>query len=220
MVTDTSECDGAGAVATEDHMKRLLAASFIALAAVFGAAPGFAQNAAPPASGGAPVQDIMTMKISPETLALAAKLVELTRSARMFDELLPNIADKAKNDFIRANPQMQLGIITVVDKVAVDLVKRRPELDNYLARVWASGFTDEELQDLINFYSTDTGKKFAIGLPQILAVETAAAEDWGKSVAAELNDKVKAELQAAMSAEQQAIQNDVAGPAQQPAPAQ
>ncbi len=201
-------------------MRRLLAASFFVLATVLGAAPGFAQNAnAPAPAGDAALNDIMTMKLSPKTQELANKLVEVTRIGRMFDELLPNIADKAKNDFIRANPQMQLGIITVVDKVAVQLVNRRPELDAYLARVWASGFTDAEMQDLIDFYSTDTGKKFATALPQLLAVQTAAANAWGRSVATELNDKVKAELEAAMTAEQQAIQSDVAGPAQAPAPA-
>ena len=109
--------------------------------------------------------------------------MELTGTARLFDELLPNIADQAKNNFIRANPQMQLGIISVVDKVAVQMVSRRPELDQYLARVWASGFTEEEMQELIDFYSTETGKKYAIALPQLLAVQTAAAKEWAKSVA-------------------------------------
>ncbi len=201
-------------------MRRLLAASFVMLAALLCAAPGFAQDATAPAAGGDnALQDIMTMKFSDKSLALAQKLVELTRINRTFDELLPNIADKAKNQFIRANPQMQLGIISVVDKVAVQLVSRRPELDNYLARVWASGFTDAEMQDLIDFYSTDTGKKYANILPKVLAVQTAAADAWAKSVAAELNQKVKAQLELAMAAEQQAIQNDVAGPAQTPAPA-
>ncbi len=202
-------------------MKRMLAASFFALAAVLCAAPGFAQDATtPPASGSDDaVNDILTRNISPESLALGKKLVDLSHTSRMFDVLLPNIADQAKNDFIRANPQMQLGIIGIVDKVAVQLVSRRPELDNYLARVWAAAFSDAEMQDLIDFFSTDTGKKFSVALPKLLAVQTAAAEDWGKSVAAELNTKVKAELEAAMTAEQQAIQNDVAGPAQEPAPA-
>jgi hypothetical protein len=103
-----------------------------------------------------------------------------------------------------------------VDKIAVQLVSRRPELDNYLARVWASGFTDEELQGLVDFYSSDLGKKYAVALPQLLAVQTAAAEEWAKSVNVELTQKVQEELRAAMAAETQALQNDVAGPAQAP----
>jgi uncharacterized protein len=196
-------------------MKRLFAAFLIALAASFGAAPGCAQDAT--SQNGAPLNQILTMEIPEAKLKLAAKLIELTGTARLFDELLPNIADSAKNNFIRANPQMQLGIISIVDKVAVQLVSRRPELDEYLARVWASGFSEDELQGLIDFYGTDLGKKYAVALPQLLAVQTAAAQEWAKSVAQELNDRVQAELRAAMQAESQALQSDVAGPAEKPA---
>jgi hypothetical protein len=108
---------------------------------------------------------------------------------------------------------MQLGIIDVVDRVALDLVKRRPELDEYLARVWASGFTDDEMQELIDFYSTDTGKKYAELHPQLLGVELAAAQEWGRSITRELTARVSAELKSTMAAEQKALQGDTAGPA-------
>jgi hypothetical protein len=195
----------------EVDMKRSLAASIVVLAAVFGSAPVFAQS--PEASSPAAVREIINTKLAPETKKLADRLVQIAGTARLFDALLPNIADSAKNGFIRANPQMQLGIIAVVDRVAVDLVSRRPELDDYLARVWASGFSNDELEDLITFYESDTGKKFAKLHGQLLAVQTAAAEDWAKSIADELDGRVRAELQAAMQAEQKALQSDIAGPA-------
>ncbi len=199
-------------------MKCSRAAVILALAAVLCAPQAFAQDDGKKKPEGTPLDKIMTMEVSPEKLELAGKIVKMTGSSRLYDELLPNIADQAKNSFIRANPQMQLGIISVVDKIAVQMVSRRPELDQYLARVWASGFSEEELQQLIDFYSTDIGKKYAIALPQLLAVQTAAAERWAQSVSAELNKRVQAELKAAMAAESQALQSDVAGPAEDPAP--
>ncbi|MGH6924180.1 MAG: DUF2059 domain-containing protein [Propylenella sp.] len=196
-------------------MKRSLAASLVALAAVFGGAPVWSQNA-----GQTPLGDIIATELPPETKALADRLVQLAGTARLFDSLLPNIADTAKNTFIRANPQMQLGIIAIVDKVAVELVSRRPELDAYLARVWASGFTNDEMQELIDFYSSETGQKFAKLHGQMLAVQTAAANDWASAVADELDRRVREELRAAAEAEQKALENDVAGPAQEPKPQQ
>jgi hypothetical protein len=193
-------------------MTRSLAALLYALAAAFGGAPALAQgvgNAADPTT----YRDIIANELDPETRQLADKLVQITGTARLFDSLLPNIADEAKNSFIRSNPQMQLGIIAVVDKVAVEMVARRPELDAYLARVWASGFTNDEMRELIAFYTTDTGKKFAQLHPQVLAVQTAAAEEWAKSVAAELDARVREELRSAMEAERRALQSDIAGPA-------
>jgi hypothetical protein len=195
-------------------MNRLLAALLVAGAASFGVGAASAQDAAPDA-----VEELTTKEIPQERMDLALKLVKLTGTSRTFDELLPNIADQAKNAFIRANPQMQLGIIDVVDRVALTLVSRRPELDQQLARVWASGFDEAELQQLIDFYSSDIGKKFADLHPKLLAVEMTAADRWGRSISAELTEKVSEELRAAMAAEQNALQGDTAGP-EAPAPVQ
>jgi hypothetical protein len=148
------------------------------------------------------------------------QLVQLSGTQRMFNEVLPMVADRAKSNFIRANPQMQLGIIDMVDRNALGLVSRRAELDEYLAKVWASGFTSDEMQDLIDFYTSDTGKKFASLHGRLLALQTAAAEEWGKSVSEELTRKVQAELQAAVAAEQNALDSDIAGPAEEQAPQQ
>jgi hypothetical protein len=191
-------------------MRRSLAASLVALAALFGGAPVVAQDASTDPSA---VRDILQTELDQETRELADRLVQITGTARLFDSLLPNIADEAKNSFIRSNPQMQLGIIAVVDKVAVEMVSRRRELDEYFARVWASGFTNDEMRDLIAFYTSETGKKYAETQPKLLAVQTAAAEEWAKSVAADLDQRVREELRAAAAAEQKALQSDIAGPA-------
>lgn len=206
------------AVERRNDMRLSLAAFLVALTAVIGIGPAVAQNQ--PADN--PALEVLETPLPPEREKLAMKLVELSGTARIFDEVLPTLAEQAKNRFIQANPQMQLGIIAVVDKVAVEMVKRRPELNVYLARVWASGFTDEEMQELVDFYSTDTGKIFARNLPKVLAVQTAAAQEWGKSIGEDLNLRVQAELRAAVRAEQNALDSDIAGPSEsdQPAPAQ
>ncbi len=196
-------------------MTRIVAAVILASAAAFGWSGAAGQDAA---QSEQPLQNIIGTELPPETRELALQLVQLSGSARMFDEVLPMVADQTKNAFIRANPDMQLGIISVVDQIAVSLVSRRPELDNYLARVWASGFSNDEMADLIAFYESDTGKKFSATLPQLLAVQAAAAQEWGKSVSAEMQEKVTAELRAAMTAEQKALQSDIAGPEEAPAP--
>ena len=199
-------------------MKATLAALVVAAGAILGS-HAHAQDAQAPDANA--LENILTAEISPERMALAMKLVETSGTTRIFDEVLPSIAEDSKNRFIRANPQMQLGIIAVVDRIAVQMVSRRPELDQYLARVWASGFSDEEMQELVDFYSTDVGTKFSTALPQVLAVQTAAAREWGKSVGEELNLRVQEELRKAMAAESEALQSDIAGPAtQEPAPAQ
>jgi hypothetical protein len=196
-------------------MIRSLAALLTILAGCAGSA-ALAQQA--PQTQPSPLNEILNQEVSPEKLDLAMQVVRLSGTSRTFDELLPNIADQAKNAFIRANPQMQLGIIQVVDTAVLTLVSRRPELDRMLARIWASSFTDEELQSIVDFYSSEAGKKFADVQPRLLAVEMAAAQEWSRSVSMELTQKVSDQLKATMAAEQEALQGSAPAPA--PAPAQ
>ena len=198
-------------------MKFVLAAVLVSLAAVLGPTAATAQDA--PQLDPSALGSIMARELTPETEELAMKLVQLSGTGRTYDELLPMIADQAKNAFIRANPQMQLGIIDVVDRVAITLVSRRPQLDKFLARVWATAFTDDEMEELVEFYESDVGQKFAGSMPEILGVQTAAAQKWGEAVGSELTQKVSDELRSSMSAEERALQGDVAGPEETPAPA-
>src|SRR5687767_5400221 len=110
-------------------MNRSFAAILVA-AAVLGFVPAAAQDATQQNNA---FTNIIEGDLPPETRELAIQLVKLSGTSRMFDEVLPMVADQAKNAFIRANPQMQLGIIDVVDRVALSLVSRRAELDEYLA---------------------------------------------------------------------------------------
>jgi len=196
-------------------MKRMLAALVVATAALGCCAPALAQQEG---GGTAALQELLKKDIPQEKIDRAMQLVRLSGMSRTFDQMLPTIADQAKNAFIRANPQMQLGIIEVVDRIALTMVSRRPELDQELARIWAAGYTDEELDQLIEFYNSDIGKKFADLQPKMLAVEVTAAQEWGRSVANELTTKVSDELKAFMAAEQQMLQGGDPGAA--PAPAQ
>ena len=200
-------------------MTRLLTALCAAAALAGGAATVVAQEAQSDIN--TPMEQIVRGDISEESLKLGLQLVKLSGNSETFNIILPNIADQAKNAFVRANPQMQLGIIDIVDRVALSLINRRPDLDNALARVWASGFTDDEMRELITFYSTDVGKKYAELHPKLLTVQMATALEWGKAVSQELTEKVAAELRAALAAEEKALQGDIAGPAAEaPAPAQ
>jgi hypothetical protein len=85
--------------------------------------------------------------------------------------------------------------------------------------VWASGFTPEELQELVDFYTSETGKKYATSYAQLLGVQMAAAQSWARSVSDELTDKVANELRASVAAEGQALQSGADVVAEPPAPA-
>lgn len=183
-------------------MKSFVIATLSAAALL--AQPAIAQTAPAQEAGAAEGQTVN--EPTPETLELAKQLVELSGSSRTFDEILPNIAEQAKNTFIRSNPQMQLGIITVVDKVALDLVERRPDLDRALERIWATAFNKEQLEDLIAFYTSPTGKRFAAIQPRLIAAQMSTAQNWSASVSEEMSRRVAEELRAQLAAETQSME--------------
>ena len=148
-------------------------------------------------------------EIDAEELALARQVMAASRTGRPFDELLPNIADQAKTTFIRSNPQAQLGIIEIVDKVALDLVVYREDLEVRLTEVWALAFDKDELRVLLEFYNTPTGKKFGAIMPRILTSHLGLAEIWSRELSEEMHKRVGDELTKMAKAEAKKLE---AGP--------
>ena len=168
-------------------MVRLLAAIAVAFAAWTAGHPAAAQD------------------IDAEELALAGQVLAASRSARPFDEILPNVADQAKTTYIRSNPQMQLGIIEIVDKVALDLVVRRGELDTKLVEVWALAFDKNELRTLLEFYNTPAGRKFSVAMPRILSAQVGLADQWTRQLGREMHERVGVELKLLADAEKKRL---------------
>ena len=169
-------------------MVRLLAAIAVAFAA---------WTAGPPAAA---------QEIDAEELALARQVLAATRAGRPFDEILPNIADQAKITFIRSNPQMQLGIIEVVDKVALDMVNRREDLDVKLTEVWALAFDKDELRTLLEFFNTPAGRKFGVIMPRIFAAQLGIADQWTRELSQEMHKRIGDELTAMAKAEKKRLE--------------
>lgn len=191
---------------------RLTAALGLGLLSLALALPAVAQDQQPeperaPAER---IQELMPQDVDPEALALARQVIVAAKVSREFDGILPDIADQAKSTFIRNNPQMQLGIIEVVDRIALEMVDFRGQLEEVFARVWASAFSVEELQALLEFFRSPVGEKYAERLPRVLAVQIGMAEQWRDAVAQEMFRRVRDELQKMADAEGMRLQGSAA----------
>ena len=166
-------------------MFRIFVAGLIAIAAVAIPPHSHAQNtqgqeALPP--------------LSEEHLQLAREVFIASKTGRSFDDILPNVAEQAKSNFVRSNPQIQLGVIDAVDRVALSLVPKRRELDNGLIRVWARAFTEEELRDLLQFFKSPTGQKFTENYTKVISTQLALAESWTTELSQMMARRTEREL--------------------------
>lgn len=127
-------------------------------------------------------------------MAAARETIAAARASEQFDQLLPMLADQAKALFQRSNPSLVAEIDEVVNTVALDLAKRRPELERELERVWAARFTEQELKEIAAFYSSDVGKKFGQLMPLVIQDSMRSAGIWRDAISTELVTKAREEL--------------------------
>jgi len=196
-----SVIDGARSVARdqETFMYRLIALCLLALAAALPAQFAAAQDSSS--------QNAASMEEpSPEQMKLARQVLAASALSRSFDQILPTVADEAKSTLIRSNPQAQLGIIEIVDKVALQMVDRRPELENRLARIWAINFSADELQQYLEFFQSDAGKKFGANLVSLLNAQLNVSQAWAQELSAEILKRATEELQKITASEAQSLQ--------------
>ncbi len=143
----------------------------------------------------APLTPVAAEEISPSQLQAAQAVAKSAPALGDFDLILPQIAARTKDQLISQRPDLYQDIGKVVDAAALKLASRRAELDNDIARVWAKNFTENELQAINAFFSSDVGKKYkevaaaTVG-PDILK----AVKNWSNRVGSELLDSSKQDL--------------------------
>lgn len=141
----------------------------LSLALPFGATIAVAQEQSAPQA---------EEQLSPEHMALAQEVIDLTDSAAAFDDILPRIAVQTQNVFTRNNPSIAREVEETVLAVALDLAPQRVELAKVIQQIWARRFTVEELEAMKSFFASSTGQKFVELTPSITALSVGAARQW------------------------------------------
>lgn len=136
----------------------------------------------------------MAQEISESRLAAAEAVAESAPALGNFDNILPGLSIEIKDRLIRARPDLYKEISEVVDDVALKLAVRRADLDNDIVRVWAKRFTEDELNAINAFFSSDIGKKYKENAAAVGDEILKASRSWSNRLADELNEKSREEL--------------------------
>lgn len=136
----------------------------------------------------------VAQEVSAEHIAVAVEVVKNAGATRGFDNVLPRLAGQIIDRLIRLRPDLHQQVTAAVETVALKLAVRRAELDTEVGRIWAQRFTEEELRYLLEFYTSDAGKKFSDIGPVVVAESLQAVERWSGRVGEELLEKTREEL--------------------------
>jgi hypothetical protein len=133
-------------------------------------------------------------EISPSHLAAALDAVQNGPDSKRLDDILPGLSLQVQNQLIQLRPDLHKEITDAVEATALKLAARRRELNNDLARVWAKGFSEQELKAIAAFYKSDAGKKLAEIGPKVIGDSLQTTRQWSNRIAEELLEKSRDEL--------------------------
>lgn len=125
-----------------------------------------------------PVQaQAVTQEISPDQIKLARQYVDLTDTGKVYETTLLQAGVLTLKTIARQNPEVIEQAKTAIGEVIKSYVDSKSDLMDQFARVYALKFSTEELQQIVDFYSTPVGKKLAaqnheinVGLQEVLKV--------------------------------------------------
>ncbi len=100
-------------------------------------------------------------EISPEALALARKYVDLTDTGGLYEATIVQAGIRTYRQLLPQNPEIAEPLNSAIEAVIGTYKGRKGELFDQFARVYAASFSIEELQEIVDFYSSPTGQKLA-----------------------------------------------------------
>lgn len=131
----------------------------------------------------------------PESHMRAARAaISAMRDTQEFDRVLPQAAEALKNDLIQKDPHLASTIAGVVDETTLSLAPRRGDLEREVATIYARIFSEEQLQEIAAFFSSEAGQKL-LDERAIVARETVqAANIWQRGIVRDLGQQVELRL--------------------------
>jgi uncharacterized protein len=138
---------------------------------------------------------VAAQEISDTHMRAARAAITALGATQEFDLILPEAAFALKGELIQKNPDLVQVINRTVDETALALAARRADLQRETAISYARNFSEEELNTIAEFYSSDAGQKLLEVGPVVMREVYRAAEIWQNGVARDLAVEVAQKLE-------------------------
>jgi hypothetical protein len=136
----------------------------------------------------------MAQELAPEHLALAREYIDLTDRIQIYEVTLVETGIETMRQIITQNPEIIDETDAAITAVLDEYRGRKGELLDQFARVYAVRFTMDELQQIVDFYSTPTGEKLALANAEVNGDLQRVMAVFESNLKREFFAKVRAEL--------------------------
>jgi uncharacterized protein len=138
---------------------------------------------------------VVAQEIADTHLRAARAAISAIGATDQYDMILPEAAFALKGELIQKNPDLQALINQTVDQHAFTLAARRADLEREAALSYARNFSEEELNQIAEFYASEAGQKLIEVGPIVTRDVERAAQIWQNGVARDLAQNVGRTLQ-------------------------
>jgi hypothetical protein len=157
----------------------------------FGLALGLA-GAAMPAHAQAPAATLKPA--TPAAISYAKEILVMKNAGAMYAGAVANMVQRVKDSVLQNNLNYQKDLNEVAVTVAQKLAGRESEINEQMAKIYASDFTEQELKDLVVFYKSALGQKLLQQEPKSIQASMAFMQSWAQNFSEEINGQFRAEM--------------------------
>lgn len=134
-------------------------------------------------------------ELQPEHVALARELVDINDQNKIYEMTLIQAGIQSSKTILRGNPEIKEQVNEAIAQTISSYTDEKDDLMNQIARIYAQQFTVEELQEIIDFFQTDVGKKYVEAQPEISQDFGQVMSVFRNNLQTEFFSRVRAELE-------------------------
>jgi hypothetical protein len=131
---------------------------------------------------------------TPGAIAAAKEYIVLKGGAALYDSVVPGVIEQAKTVLLQTNPMLAKELNEVALQLRADDAPKSAELLNDIARMYATRFTEQELQDLLAFYKTPLGRKVVAEEYKVIDRSMIYAQSWANKLSDQILSQMRAEM--------------------------
>lgn len=135
-----------------------------------------------------------SQQTSVAAIATAKELVTATKATTIFNPLIAGVVEQAKLLFLQQDPSLAKDLNEIAEKMRADLAPRFAELNDEMAKLYATHFTDQELKEILVFYKSPVGQKLLTEQPTVVDASMRYAQDWANKLSDQVIAKMREEL--------------------------
>ena len=125
-----------------------------------------------------------------QRIQLALDVLRVTDNETVIKTIVTTLMTQIKKIVTQRNPGHEKRLEELMDRAADQMVKRRKDLHDQVAKVYAQQFSADGLKQLLDFYRAALGKKFLSKMPIITQESVKLRQQWGRTVAIEVLNSV------------------------------